>query len=110
MKEAPPSELTEEEAWAAGPTGAAPKLRPGVLRAGRRGQSSAASASQAAEAFVEAPAAAAAPEPLKRAASRRKRGGITRRQWIILLTMLILGELIILAGFAYIILYGSPFG
>jgi hypothetical protein len=111
MKEAPPSELSEvavEEAWAAGPSGAAPKLRPGLLRAVRRAPSPAASASQAAEAFVEAPVAA--PEPLKRAAPRRRRGGITRRQWVILMAMLILGELIIIAGFAYIFLYGSPFG
>lgn len=104
------SEIAEEEAWAAGPSGAAPRLRPGVLRAGRRAPSPASSASQAAEAFVEAPVAAAAPEPLKRPAPRRRQSGITRRQWILLLTMLILGELIILVGFAYIILYGSPFG
>jgi hypothetical protein len=110
LKEAPQSELSEEEAWAAGAAGAAPKLRPGLLRASRRSPSPAASASQAAEAFVDAPAAAAAPEPLKRATLSRRRGGLTRRQWIILLTMLILGELIILAGFAYILLNGSPFG
>jgi hypothetical protein len=111
-REPSPSELAEmpeEEAWAAGPTGAAPKLRPGTLRAGRRRSTPAASASQAAEAFVEAPVAAAA-EPLKKAARRRRRGGITRRQWLILLAILILGELIILAGFAYVVLYGSPFG
>jgi len=102
------SEIAEEEAWAAGPSGSAPKLRPGLLRTVRRAPSPASSASQAAAAFVEAPAAA--PELLKRAAPRRRRGGITRRQWTILLTMLILGELIILAGFAYIVVYGSPFG
>lgn len=104
------AKLGEEEAWAAGPSGAAQKLRPGFLRAGRRTPSPAASASQAAEAFVEAPAATMSAEPLKRAAPRRKQAGITRRQWMILLTMLILGELIIVAGFAYIFLYGSPFG
>jgi len=102
------SEIADEEAWAAGPSGSAPKLRPGLLHAVRRAPSPASSASQAAAAFVEAPAAG--PEPLKRAAPRRRRGGITRRQWMILLTMLILGELIILAGFAYIVVYGSPFG
>jgi hypothetical protein len=103
------AEMGEEEAWAAGPKGATPGLRPGLLRAVRRAPSAAASASQAAEAFVEAPIAGA-PEPIKKAVPRRRQGGITRRQWMILLTILILGELIILAGFAYIVLYGSPFG
>jgi hypothetical protein len=104
------AEIGEEESWAAGPSGAAPRLRPGALHVGRRAPSPAASASQAAEAFVEAPVAAAAPEPLKRPAPRQKQGGLTRRQWVILLAMLVLGELIILAGFGYIFLYGSPFG
>jgi hypothetical protein len=103
-----PSDLAEEEAWAAGPSGAAPRLRPGLLRARRRAPSPAASASQAAEAFVEAPATA--PEPLPRATRRRRQAGITRRQWVILLAVLILGELIILGAFAYILLHGTPFG
>jgi hypothetical protein len=107
-KPAPRSEMGEEEAWAAGPSGAAPRLRPGLLRARRRGPSPAASASQAAEAFVEAPVAA--PEPLPRATRRRRQAGITRRQWVILLAVLILGELIILGAFGYILLHGTPFG
>jgi hypothetical protein len=107
----PASELAaapdEEEAWAAGPSGAAQRLRPGTMRAARRAPSPAASASQAAEAFVDAPIAA--PERLPRPASRR-RGGITRRQWVILLTILIIGELMILGAFAYVLIYGLPFG
>jgi hypothetical protein len=104
------AEVGEEEAWAAGPTGTAPKLRPGGFHLGRRAPAPAATASQAAEAFVEAPVTATVAEPLKRAAPQKKSGGITRRQWRILLLMLILGEVIVLAGFAYILLYGSPFG
>ena len=103
----PPSELIEEEAWAAGPSGAAQPVRPGAMRAAHRAPKPAASASQAAEAFVEAPVAA--PEPLPRTPAHRRRGGITRRQWVILLTALILGELIILGAFAYIVFFGMPF-
>ena len=105
----PPSELLEqEEAWAAGPSGAAQPIRPGAMRAAHRIPKPAASASQAAEAFVDAPLAA--PEPLPRSPSRRRRGGITRRQWAILLTMLLLGEVIILGAFAYVFFFGLPFG
>ncbi len=98
----------EEEAWAAGPSGAAQQLRPGTMRAAHRAPSRTASASQAAEAFIDAPIAA--PEPLPRPPSLHRRGGITRRQWVILLTVLILGELIILGAFAYIVFVGMPFG
>lgn len=103
------AEVGEEEAWAAGPSGAAPKVRPGFLRAVRRAPAPAASASQAAEAFVEAPVASPLVEPVRRAAPRKASGGITRRQWILLLALLLLGEVVILAGFVYILLYGSPF-
>jgi hypothetical protein len=104
-----PSELLqEEEAWAAGPSGAAPRVRPGAMRAAHRAPSPASSASQAAEAFVDAPIAA--PEPLPRPTSRRRRGGITRRQWVILLTILILGEVILVGAFVYVLIFGMPFG
>ena len=104
-----PSELLEqEEAWAAGPSGAAPRVRPGAMRAAHRAPSPASSASQAAEAFVDAPVAA--PEPLPRPTTRRRRGGITRRQWVILLTILILGEVIIVGAFVYVLILGMPFG
>ena len=98
----------EEEAWAAGPAGAAPRLRPGTMRAAHRAPSPAASASQAAEAFVDAPFAG--PEPLPRPIPRRRRAGITRRQWVILLTLLIVGELLIVGAFAYLFFFGLPFG
>lgn len=107
-----PAEPEEIEAWAAGPSGSAPRLQPGALRAAQKApvSSSAASrsASQVAEAFVDAPLAPPEIRPLPK--SRKRRGGITRRQWVILLAILVIGELIILGSFAYLIFYGSPFG
>lgn len=107
-----PTEPEEIEAWAAGPSGSAPRLKPGALRAAQKapiGSSAASrSASQVAQAFVDAPLAPPEIRPL--AKSRKRRGGITRRQWVILLAILVIGELIILGAFAYLIFYGSPFG
>lgn len=107
-----PSEPEEIEAWAAGPGGAAPRLKPGELRAAHKtptgSPAAARSASQVAQAFVDAPLAPPEIRPL--AKPSRRRGGITRRQWVILLAILVIGELIILGAFAYLVLYGSPFG
>jgi hypothetical protein len=107
-----PSEPEEIEAWAAGPGGAAPRLKPGELRAAHRAPAgppaAERSASQVAQAFVDAPLAPPEIRPL--AKPSRRRGGITRRQWVILLAILVIGELIILGAFAYLVLYGSPFG
>ena len=100
------------ESWAAGPSGAAPRLKPGTLRAAHqapaRSSSASGSAAQMAQAFVDAPLAPPEVRPL--AKPRKRRGGITRRQWVVLLAMLVIGELIILGAFAYFIIYGSPFG
>lgn len=107
-----PTEPEEIEAWAAGPSGSAPRLKPGALRAAHKApvspSAASRSASQVAEAFVDAPLAPPEIRPL--AKSRMRRGGITRRQWVILLAILVIGELIILGAFAYLILIGSPFG
>lgn len=106
------AEPEEIEAWAAGPSGSAPRLKPGALRAAQKApvspSAASRSASQVAEAFVDAPLAPPEIRPL--AKSRKRRGGITRRQWVILLAILVIGELIILGAFAYLIVYGSPFG
>ena len=106
---------TELESWAAGSAGAQ-HIRPGSMRAAARhvapragGAAASAASAQAAQAFVEAPLAAHQEvRPLPK--TRRRRAGLTRRQWVILLSIMILGELIILAGFAYVVFYGLPFG
>lgn len=106
---------TELESWAAGSAGAR-RVLPGSMRAAAaqhiaprpRAAAASAAAAQAAEAFVDAPLAAREVRPLP--ATRRRRAGLTRRQWVILLAMLILGELVILAGFAYVIFFGLPIG
>jgi hypothetical protein len=107
-----PAEPEAIEAWAAGPSGSAPRIKPGTLRAAQKapvGSSAASrSASQVAEAFVDAPLAPPEIRPL--AKSRKRRGAITRRQWVILLAILMIGELLILGALAYLIIYGSPFG
>ena len=122
---------TELESWAAGAAGAH-NIRPGSMRAAaqqgtpravgaaasaagaqqgapRAGSAAAsAAAAQAAQAFVEAPLTAHQEvRPLPKA--HRRRAGLTRRQWLILLSIMIIGELIILAGFAYVVIFGVPF-